>query len=89
MRAYGQEEIEAYIERGEPFDKAGAYAIQDRVFRPVERVEGCYLNVVGLPLCAIARGLQTMGALAGPQPQASFVPPCPYCVTGSPLVEIG
>ena len=88
MRAYGDEEIEAYVARGEPFDKAGAYAIQDCLFHPVERVEGCYLNVVGLPLCAIARGLQTMGALTAPEPQSSFVPPCTYCVAGSPLVQI-
>jgi septum formation protein len=88
MRAYALDEIDAYIARGEPFDKAGAYAIQDRPFHPVERIEGCYLNVVGLPLCAIARGLETMGALATPEPQASFVPPCPYCVKGGPLVQI-
>jgi MAF protein len=51
MRDYGDHEIEAYIARREPFDKAGAYAIQDRHFQPVERIEGCYANVMGLPLC--------------------------------------
>jgi septum formation protein len=51
MRKYGDDEIAAYITRGEPFDKAGAYAIQDQVFQPVERIEGCYANVMGLPLC--------------------------------------
>ena len=51
MRRYGDEEIAQYIARGEPFDKAGAYAIQDPEFRPVERLQGCYANVVGLPLC--------------------------------------
>jgi MAF protein len=50
MRDYTDAEIEASIARGDPFDKAGAYAIQDAVFRPVERYDGCYCNVVGLPL---------------------------------------
>jgi MAF protein len=88
MREYGEEEVAAYIARGEPFDKAGAYAIQDRLFHPVERVEGCFLNVVGLPLCAVARGLQTLGALTALEPGASFVPPCPYCKAGDELVQI-
>ena len=51
MRHYSEHEIAHYISRGEPFDKAGAYAIQDRHFHPVERIEGCYANVMGLPLC--------------------------------------
>ena len=51
MRDYSEEEMARYIGRGEPFDKAGGYAIQDKEFRPVARVEGCYANVMGLPLC--------------------------------------
>ncbi len=57
MRNYSDGEIAASIARGDPFDKAGAYAIQDEALRPVERYEslpagrqGCYCNVVGLPL---------------------------------------
>jgi septum formation protein len=46
----GEDEIARAIESGEPFDKAGAYAIQGRAGRFVERVDGCYFNVVGLPL---------------------------------------
>jgi predicted house-cleaning NTP pyrophosphatase (Maf/HAM1 superfamily) len=77
MRAYTTAEIEQYIARREPFDKAGGYAVQDRLFRPVERLEGCYLNVVGLPLCLVARGLELFGAqLSGP---SACVPPCAYC----------
>jgi septum formation protein len=83
MRDYGTAEVEAYIARGEPFDKAGGYAVQDETFRPVERLEGCYLNVVGLPLCAVAAGLTALGegvAAGGP-------PPCEYCARGRPLVS--
>lgn len=50
MRAYSDGEIEAYVATGDPMDKAGAYAIQHPNFRPVERIDGCYCNVVGLPL---------------------------------------
>lgn len=53
MRAYSDAEIERYIESGDPFDKAGSYAVQHSVFRPVARVCGCPLNVVGLSLCQL------------------------------------
>jgi septum formation protein len=52
LRPYTDEEVEATITAGHPFDKAGAYAIQDRTFQPVASYEGCYCNVVGLPLWA-------------------------------------
>ncbi len=54
MRDYSDEEIRAYIATGDPMDKAGAYAIQHPGFHPVEKIEGCYLNVVGLPLCTLS-----------------------------------
>ncbi len=54
-------EIEAYVASGEPLDKAGAYAIQGRGGRFVARVEGCYFNVVGLPLARLYRMLSEMG----------------------------
>jgi septum formation protein len=54
MRAYSEEEIDAYIATGDPLDKAGAYGVQHPLFQPTERIEGCYLNVVGLPLCTLA-----------------------------------
>jgi septum formation protein len=50
MRGYSDAEIEAYIATGDPFDKAGSYAIQHEGFHPVERIEGSYTNVVGLPI---------------------------------------
>ncbi len=61
MRDYADTEIEAYIASGDPFDKAGGYAIQHNGFMPVSYIEGCYNNVVGLPLCAVKRGLITVG----------------------------
>jgi septum formation protein len=52
------EEIDAYIATGEPMDKAGAYAIQGRAARWIPRIEGCYFNVVGLPIARVAALLQ-------------------------------
>jgi septum formation protein len=46
-------EIEAYVTSGEPFDKAGGYAIQGRAGRYIPRIDGCYFNVVGLPLAKL------------------------------------
>ena len=48
-----QKEIEDYVASGEPFDKAGGYAIQGLAGRFVTRIEGCYFNVVGLPLARL------------------------------------
>ena len=61
MRGYADAEIEAYIASGDPFDKAGAYAIQNRSFRPVDRIEGSYANVVGLPLDELGTALDELG----------------------------
>ena len=52
--------IDAYIVTGDPFDKAGSYAIQHPVFRPVDHLEGCRANVVGLPLCHLAELLNCL-----------------------------
>jgi MAF protein len=60
MRSYSEEEIITYIASGDPLDKAGAYAIQHHGFNPVEQIDGCYANVVGLPLCHLERRLQNI-----------------------------
>ncbi len=60
MRDYSEDEIEAYVDSGDPLDKAGAYAIQHPGFHPVDHLEGCYTNVVGLPLCQVAKILSEM-----------------------------
>ena len=57
MRFYRDDEIEAYIATGDPLDKAGAYAIQNAGFHPVESLHGCYASVMGLPLCHLTRSL--------------------------------
>src|SRR4029077_19649030 len=54
-------EIEAYVKSGEPFDKAGGYAIQGRAGRYIPRIEGCYFNVVGLPLARLYTLLGELG----------------------------
>jgi septum formation protein len=56
-------EIEGYIATGEPFDKAGAYAIQGIGSFMVPRIEGSYTNVVGLPLCEVIAALEELGAI--------------------------
>jgi septum formation protein len=53
MRDYSDADIAAYVETGDPFDKAGAYAIQHSTFRPVRILQGCYLGVMGLSLCHV------------------------------------
>lgn len=66
MRQYSDEEIREYISSGDPLDKAGAYAIQHAGFHPVEDLQGCYANVVGLPLCHLTRMLIKMGTGSSP-----------------------
>ncbi len=55
MRGYTDSEMLAYVRSGDPLDKAGAYAIQHSGFHPVENIQGCFANVMGLPLCHLAR----------------------------------
>ena len=61
MHSYSDRETEEYISSGEPEDKAGAYAIQGAGGRLVESIQGCYFNVVGLPLCELSRMLSAVG----------------------------
>jgi septum formation protein len=55
------EEISKYLATEEPYDKAGAYAIQGRAGRYIPRIEGCYFNVVGLPLARVVASLRELG----------------------------
>jgi septum formation protein len=56
-----EQEIENYIQTGEPFDKAGAYGIQGIAGRFATRIEGCYFNVLGLPLSRLWTTLRALG----------------------------
>jgi septum formation protein len=59
--AISNEEISRYLETEEPYDKAGSYAIQGYAGRYIPRIEGCYFNVVGLPLARVVASLQELG----------------------------
>ena len=61
MGAISEAAVAAYVASGEPLDKAGSYAIQGRGARFVEHLEGCYYNVVGLPLARLCSLLQSAG----------------------------
>lgn len=58
-----EDEIRDYVDSGEPMDKAGAYAIQGLASRFVERIDGCYFNVVGLPIPTLYRMLKQLQEL--------------------------
>ena len=58
MHQISDQEIEDYVATGEPMDKAGAYAIQGVASRWIPRIEGCYFNVVGLPVPLVYRMLR-------------------------------
>ncbi len=58
MAGYSDAEIEAYVATGEPLDKAGAYAVQGLGARLVAEVDGCFTNVVGLPVTTTRRLLE-------------------------------
>jgi MAF protein len=72
MRNYSDEELQVYVASGDPLDKAGAYAIQHAGFHPVDKLEGCFANVMGLPLCHLTRNLRKLGI----QPKADVPESC-------------
>jgi len=82
MRNYSEVEMAAYIATGDPLDKAGSYAIQHPTFRPVASLKGCYLNVMGLPICelllALSRWSIPMIADLIAVAQAHQQYPCPH-----------
>ena len=60
MQRLSEEEIKAYLSTGEPFDKAGAYGIQGYGARYIEKIEGDYYSVMGLPVHALYEKLKTI-----------------------------
>lgn len=63
FRALREEQLRRYVETGEGMDKAGAYAVQGVGALLVRRIEGCYYNVVGLPLATVAELLEGFGVV--------------------------
>ena len=61
FRPITEEELSSYLSTEEPYDKAGAYAVQGQAGRYIPRIEGCYFNVVGLPLSRLLTELKTLG----------------------------
>ena len=61
FRSATEEELRRYIATGEPMDKAGAYGVQGRGALLVERLEGDFFNVMGLPVLRLARMLESFG----------------------------
>lgn len=55
------EQIQRYVDTGEPYDKAGAYAVQGKASVFIDSIRGCYFNVVGLPVAKLADALRTFG----------------------------
>lgn len=82
MRNFSDAEMEASIASGTPLDKAGAYAVQDEDFRPAQSWEGCYSNIVGLPLCRLVEMLEELGCRLPPALEmavpAGCGPDCPF-----------
>jgi septum formation protein len=78
MRALPAAEIDAYVASGQGRDKAGSYGIQDDGFAPVTSIEGCYCNVMGLPLWTACHLLGRVGALPPMSPRAAFAR-CAVC----------
>ena len=72
MRGYLNEEIDAYVQTGDPLDKAGAYAIQHPEFQPVAQMNGCFASVMGLPVCHVIRLMRMMDL----QPATDFFLSC-------------
>jgi septum formation protein len=61
MRSLSPQEIRTYIDTGEPMDKAGAYAIQGYGSLLVEKIDGCYFNVVGMSLVLLDKLCKDLG----------------------------
>ncbi len=72
MRDYSDDEIQAYVQTGDPLDKAGGYAIQHPQFHPVAGLDGCYASVMGLPMCHVILLMRKMDL----QPNADFLAGC-------------
>ncbi len=76
MRDFSELELQGYVATDEPYDKAGAYAVQGMGGKLVSSVEGCITNVIGLPVCAVRRAIASCGGDVLPYPYGGF---CEHC----------
>jgi septum formation protein len=81
MRNYTDEELKGYVATGEPLDKAGGYAVQGLGGALVERVGGCYRNVIGLPLCVVREALVEAGIEVLAYPEGGYCSSCPGTIS--------
>jgi septum formation protein len=79
MRDYTDAEIADYIATGEPFDKAGGYGIQGKASQLIAGFQGCYTNVVGLPLCEVSAHLAALGVAVRAAPSVCRLPSGEAC----------
>ena len=81
VREYSESEMADYLSSGTPMDRAGAYGVQDAPFNPVTKVEGCYLNVVGLPLCTVVTLMARVGThlKLRPKNRVPYIDRCDSC----------
>jgi len=79
MRRYSDLEIDAYVASGAPLDKAGSYGVQDADFNPAAWVDGCYTNVMGLPLCTVVDLLKEAGCQTEPAQDMQITGGCSQC----------
>jgi MAF protein len=79
FRHYSDAEVKRYVASGLPLDKAGSYGVQDVAFAPAAAIEGCYLNVVGLPLCVVGELFGRLNGFA----EGSDRPACDHRGRGS------
>jgi septum formation protein len=84
MRSYGDDDIERYLATGEPMDKAGAYAVQGIGGDLVDRVDGCYNTVVGLPICL---AWELLAAVGEPLPNG-IMPACDHTRARQPACDL-
>ena len=84
VREYSKSEMDEYLKSGAPMDRAGAYGVQDAPFNPVTKVEGCYLNVVGLPLCSVVTLMTKVGInlKLRPKSRVPYIDRCDSCELG-------
>ena len=79
IRHFSDEEVAAYVDSGAPMDKAGAYGVQDADFSPASETNGCYLNVVGLPMCEVVRALEQLGVPVRLDGESGVTDGCRQC----------